>query len=211
MTWNTTTFTDGLYDVRVVTTDNVGNSAASAVVAGVRVDNTAPTVTMPLASGATGASTNAGKIFFKSNAAGSYRLVADGDRWWVGPGVGVVPDSLGCGLDDACGGGGVVAGRGSVPVEWVLVVEWCVGAGDVHGDGGGRGGEHGDECVHVHRGRTAPTGAVTAPVAAANVRGNAVAVTSNSADAGSGVASAQFQGSPAGAGTWIEHRCGRHD
>ena len=48
---------------------------------------------------------------------------------------------------------------------------------------------------------TAPTGSVTAPVAAANVRGS-VAVTSNSADAGSGVNSAQFQTSPAGAGTW---------
>jgi hypothetical protein len=49
---------------------------------------------------------------------------------------------------------------------------------------------------------TAPTGSVTAPVAAANVRGSAVAVTSSSADAGSGVASAQFQVSVAGAGAW---------
>jgi hypothetical protein len=42
---------------------------------------------------------------------------------------------------------------------------------------------------------------VTAPAAAANVRG-AVTVTSSSADAGAGVASAQFQSSPAAAGTW---------
>ena len=48
---------------------------------------------------------------------------------------------------------------------------------------------------------TAPTGSLTAPAAAANVRGS-VAVTSNSADAGAGVGSAQFQISPAGAGTW---------
>src|SRR5262249_26283169 len=49
---------------------------------------------------------------------------------------------------------------------------------------------------------TAPTGSVTAPAAAANVRGNAVAVTSSSADGGSGVATVQFQSSPHSAGTW---------
>ena len=49
---------------------------------------------------------------------------------------------------------------------------------------------------------TNPTGAITAPASSANVRGNAVAVSSNSADGGSGVASAQFQRSPAGAGIW---------
>ncbi len=49
---------------------------------------------------------------------------------------------------------------------------------------------------------TNPTGAVTAPAAAANVRGSSVSVTSNSADGGSGVANALFQRSPAGAGTW---------
>ena len=50
---------------------------------------------------------------------------------------------------------------------------------------------------------TAPTGSVTAPAGSANVRGNAVTVSSNSADTGgSGVASVQFQRSPAGAGTW---------
>ncbi|MFI5053102.1 MAG: S8 family serine peptidase, partial [Acidimicrobiia bacterium] len=49
---------------------------------------------------------------------------------------------------------------------------------------------------------TLPTGSLTAPAASTNVRGSAVAVSSNSADAGSGVASAQFQYSPAGAGIW---------
>src|SRR5439155_13768339 len=49
---------------------------------------------------------------------------------------------------------------------------------------------------------TAPSGAITAPASAANVRGAAVAVSSNSADPGSGVANAQFQRSPAGAGVW---------
>ena len=50
---------------------------------------------------------------------------------------------------------------------------------------------------------TLPTGSVTAPVAGATVWGKTVKVSSNSADVGgSGVASAQFQRSPAGAGTW---------
>ncbi len=49
---------------------------------------------------------------------------------------------------------------------------------------------------------TNPTGSVTAPAASANVRGASVAVTSDSADGFSGVASVQFQRSPAGAGTW---------
>jgi hypothetical protein len=49
-----------------------------------------------------------------------------------------------------------------------------------------------------------PTGSVTAPAAGANVRGSSVAVTSDSADTGSGAASARFERSPAGAGTWTE-------
>ena len=48
---------------------------------------------------------------------------------------------------------------------------------------------------------TAPTGSITAPVASANIKGT-FSVTSNSADTGSGVASALFQRSPAGTNTW---------
>ena len=56
--------------------------------------------------------------------------------------------------------------------------------------------------TNVRVDNTNPTGAVTAPAASANVTGNAVTVSSNSADGGSGVANAQFQRSPAGAGVW---------
>jgi hypothetical protein len=42
--WNTTAVSDGLYDLRVVTTDNAGNTFTSPLVQ-VRVDNTAPSVT----------------------------------------------------------------------------------------------------------------------------------------------------------------------
>ena len=50
-TWDTTAFTDGLYDLRVITTDNVGNALTSGIIADVRVDNTAPTgsITAPAA------------------------------------------------------------------------------------------------------------------------------------------------------------------
>src|SRR5581483_4815133 len=44
--WDTTGVTDGLYDLRVIATDNAGNQTTSAAVTSVRVDNTAPTATM---------------------------------------------------------------------------------------------------------------------------------------------------------------------
>ena len=48
----------------------------------------------------------------------------------------------------------------------------------------------------------APTGSITAPTANATVSGSAVTVSSNSADSGSGVASAQFQYSVHGNNSW---------
>ena len=48
----------------------------------------------------------------------------------------------------------------------------------------------------------APTGSITAPTGGATVSGSAVTVSSNSADSGSGVASAQFQYSAHGANSW---------
>jgi hypothetical protein len=74
--WVTTGFTDGLYDLRVVTTDNLGNSTASATITNVRVDNTAPAVSLALASSPTGAYKPGTVVFFKANAAGSFGLVA---------------------------------------------------------------------------------------------------------------------------------------
>jgi chitinase len=44
--WDTTGVSDGLYDLRSVTTDNAGNSTNSSTVTNRRVDNTAPTATM---------------------------------------------------------------------------------------------------------------------------------------------------------------------
>jgi chitinase len=44
--WDTTGVSDGLYDLRAVSTDNAGNSTNSSTVPNRRVDNTAPTATM---------------------------------------------------------------------------------------------------------------------------------------------------------------------
>jgi hypothetical protein len=41
--WDTTGVTDGLYDLRAITTDNAGNTTTSSTVTNRRVDNTAPT------------------------------------------------------------------------------------------------------------------------------------------------------------------------
>ena len=46
VSWNTTGATDGLYDLRIVVTDNVGNTSASAEIEDRLVDNTAPGATM---------------------------------------------------------------------------------------------------------------------------------------------------------------------
>ena len=55
--------------------------------------------------------------------------------------------------------------------------------------------------IQVRVDNTLPTGSVTGPANGANLRGT-VALTSSSADGGSGVATVAFQRSPAGAGTW---------
>ena len=44
--WDTTGVSDGLYDLRAVSTDNAGNTTNSSTVTNRRVDNTAPTATM---------------------------------------------------------------------------------------------------------------------------------------------------------------------
>jgi hypothetical protein len=199
--WNTTTFSDGLYDVRVITTDNAGLTFTSPTVTSVLVDNAAPSVSLALANGPTGAYLSAGKVYFKSNAAGSFGLVATVTDAGSGAASATFPSLSAAGWTthnaetDTTPAGGpyasstfVWASGASAPATYT--VSAADGAGNTA-----------TAAVTFTIDTTAPTGAVTAPAAAANVRGSVV-VTSNSADAGSGVASAQFQASPAGAGTW---------
>ena len=205
--WDTTAVADGLYDLRVVTTDNVGNTFTSALVTNVRVDNTLPTNVLSLQSVAPAGSAflNGTTVYYRGTAAGNFQLqnaVADAGS---GPASSVFP-ALGGTVGtwthttqtvNAPAGGPYVttnnfahnAGEANSPTESVTSTDIA-------------GNTSNATVLTFTNDSTNPTGSITAPASSANVRGNAVAVTSNSADGGSGVASAQFQRSPAGAGTW---------
>jgi hypothetical protein len=77
--WSSGTFTtavsaDGAYTAHAGQSDDVGNAGSSD--RSVRVDKTAPTVSLALAASPTGASLSSSTLYFKSNAAGSFRFVA---------------------------------------------------------------------------------------------------------------------------------------
>jgi Bacterial Ig domain/Bacterial Ig-like domain (group 3) len=200
-TWDTTAFADGRYDVRVVATDDLGHVATSEAVTGVQVDNTAPTVSLTMAPGAIRAFTNGTKVSFKSNAAGSYGLVATVSDAGSGPASVSFPVVSTTGWSHAAE---VVTTPSGGPFT-SSAFSWSSGAstpGTYTVTVADAAGNTATTAATFAADVTAPTGSVTAPVAAANVRGNAVSVTSSSADATSGVASAQFQSSPAGATAW---------
>jgi hypothetical protein len=172
----------------------------SPLVTGIRVDNTAPTVSVVVASGATGAFLSGTKIYFKSNAAGSFGLLATVTDSGSGAASAAFPLLSATGWTHAAESVTTPSGGPFASTSFV----WTSGAAtpgtytvtlaDVAGNAP-------TSAFTFVADATAPTGSVTAPVAAANVRG-AVTVTSSSADAGAGVAFAQFQSSPAAAGTW---------
>ena len=173
--WDTTSSSDGVYDLRVITTDNVGNTFTSATIANVRIDNLAPTgsVTAP-----TSGSIIKGTVVVASDSADGGSGVASalfqrspaGANTWTN----------------------VATADTTSPysASWVTVD----GLYDLRVTTTDRSGNTVTSALvtSVRADNTLPTGAVTAPVAAANVRGT-VGITSSSADTGSGVASAQFQ------------------
>jgi Chitobiase/beta-hexosaminidase C-terminal domain len=78
-TWSSGTFgtavsADGVYTAHAGQSDAAGNAATSD--RSVRVDKTAPSVSLALASSPTGASLTGSTLYFKSDATGSFRLVA---------------------------------------------------------------------------------------------------------------------------------------
>jgi len=198
--WVTTGVSDGLYDLQVITTDKSGNTLTS-VTTNVRVDNTAPTVSLALAPGATGAFRTGTTIYFKANAAGSFAMVATVTDAGSGPASATYPVVSTAGWTHAAETDTTPAGGPYASSTF----SWTSGAtapGSYTVTVADAAGNTATSATTFTIDSTAPTGAVTAPAAAANVRGSAVSVTSSSADAGSGVGSAQFQSSPAGAGTW---------
>ncbi len=205
--WDTTAVTDGLYDLRVITTDNVGNSFTSALVTNVLVDNTLPTNALSLQSvSPAGSAFQSGTtVYYRGAAAGNLQLQNAVSDAGSGPASSVFPALGGTvgswthttqTVNTPAGGPYVTtnnfawsAGETNSPTESVTSTD-------------NAGNTSNATVLTFTNDSTAPTGSVTAPAASANVRGSSVAVTSNSADGGSGVASAQFQRSPAGAGTW---------
>ena len=205
VSWDSTAVADGLYDLRVITTDNVGNTFTSPTITNVRVDNTLPTNALSLSSVTGGAYLSGTTVYYRGAALGNFQLtntVADAGS---GPASSIFPALGGTTtnwshttqtVNTPAGGPYVTtnnfawtAGAVSAPTESVTSTD-------------NAGNTSTATTLTFTNDSTAPTGAITAPAASANVSGAAVTVSSNSADAGSGVASAQFQRSPAGAGIW---------
>ncbi len=77
--WNTTGVADGLYDLRVIVTDNAGNSTTSAAVTDRRVDNTKPNLTSSTPSdGSTLASASSLEVVASEDVAGIVGAEIDG-------------------------------------------------------------------------------------------------------------------------------------
>ena len=173
----TTGHADGLYDLRTFTSDVSGNSTASSRVT-VRIDNTLPTgsVTAP----APGANLRGTTVALTSDSADA------------GSGVATVQ------FQRSPAGAGTWTNQGST-FDTTGVSDGLYDLRVVTTDNAGNVFNSGVTTVRVDN--TLPTGSVTSPAAAANVRGS-ITLASDSADAGSGVATVQFQRSPLGLGTW---------
>ncbi len=184
--WDTTALGDGDYDLRVVTTDDAGNTFTSATRT-VLVDNTAPTVSLTAPTG-----------FVNGAAPDPFTATAttpDGDVDQV--------ELFRCSDASAnCGAGSWVSlgvdSNAPYSASWPIDADGNRALRAVATDGSGNTGS---DVVNVTIDRTNPTGALTAPANGALVTGT-LAVESDSADAGSGVDSAEFQRRPAGGGAW---------
>ena len=205
--WDTTAVADGLYDLRVITTDNVGNTFTSALVTNVRVDNTLPTNVLSLqsVSPAGSAFQNGNTIYYRGTAAGNFQVqnaVADPGS---GPASGIFP-ALGGTVGTWSHTTQTVNTPAGGPYVTTNNFAWNAGESNTPTESAtgtdAAGNTSNATVLSFTNDSTNPTGAITAPASSANVRGSSVTVSSNSNDGGSGVASAQFQRSPAGAGTW---------
>ena len=177
-TFDTTAVADGLYDLRVVTTDNAGNAFTSGVTT-VRVDNTLPTgsVTSPAAA---------------ADVRGSITLASDSAD--AGSGVATVqfqrsPIGLGTWTNQAASWNTTLQTDGQYDVRVVTTDN--------------AGNAFTSPTITIRVDNTAPTGSITAPATGAEIGVPPVSLTSDSADAGgSGVDTVVFERSPAAAGTW---------
>ncbi len=185
--WDTTPLGDGDYDLRVVTTDVAGNSFTSSTRT-VSVDNHAPTVSI--------------------TAPGAYVNGAAADPFTV---TASSPDTDIAGVEFfVCSNASTNCSSGSwnslgaPDTTAPYTASW-----DVQGDGNqalravvtDNASNTGSDVVNTLVDRTDPSGSVTSPSNGAFLSGT-VSVSSDSADSGSGVASALFERRPAGGGAW---------
>ena len=193
VSWDTTSLADGDYDLRVVTTDQAGNTFTSSMRT-VTVDNASPSVTIVAPTG-----------FVNGGSADPFTMTAttpDGDVDQV--------EFFRCSNASAACGSGTWVSLGidtSAPysASWPIDVDGNRALRAVATD---HASNTGADVVEVTIDRTDPTGSLTAPANGAFLVGT-VAVSSNSADSGSGVASAQFERRPAGGGCLDVDRDGR--
>ena len=179
---DTTTLADGLYDLRVVATDGIGNTGTSAVIANRRVDNTPPTGS--LTAPAAGATVGGSAVPLHVSASDSGSGVAS-VRYEMRPTGGgsfsTVSTSTSAPFDGSWNTTGLTTGDYDLqPVITDRAGNTFTGA-----------------TVTVHVDATAPTIALADP--GATLAGT---VTLNATVTGSGATQVTFLASPAGANSW---------
>ncbi|HYH89507.1 MAG TPA: Ig-like domain-containing protein [Solirubrobacteraceae bacterium] len=180
--FNTNSVSDGLYDVRVVATDNVGITGASAAVSR-RIDNTDPTVTM----GALAANLTATVSLTSTPSDGGgiasvqyqYKLSSSGT--WINT-CSSSTSPYSCNFNTALFADGLYDFR-AIATDMV--------------------NRTGTSAAVTSRRIDNTNPAVTMTAPAANL-GGSVTLASNPTDAGSGVASVQYQYKLSSSGTWLD-------
>ncbi|MGH3071841.1 MAG: beta strand repeat-containing protein [Gaiellaceae bacterium] len=189
--WDTTQQPDGDYDVRVVTTDNAGNTFTSAPIT-VTVDNTEPSLSVvapnpvniatadPATVGANATDDGTGVANVRFDQCAEDSAACDSDSWVL-----LAVDT-----------GAPYEASWPIPSDGPRLLR--VRATD-------NAGKQKTELVLVTIDRIRPTGSLTAPAVGANLRGSSVALTATASDTAPGtVNTVTFQRSPAGAGTWTD-------
>jgi Bacterial Ig domain/Chitobiase/beta-hexosaminidase C-terminal domain/Bacterial Ig-like domain/PASTA domain len=185
--WDTTPLGDGDYDLRVVTTDAAGNSFTSAART-VSVDNHAPTVSITTPS-----------AYVNGAAADPFTVTASSSDTDIAS----VEFFVCSNANSGCSSGSWNS-LGAPDTTAPYTASW-----DVQGDGNqtlravitDNASNTGSDVVNTLVDRTDPSGSVTSPSGGAFLS-STVSVSSDSADSGSGVASALFERRPAGGGAW---------
>ena len=182
--WNTAALADGLYDLRTQSTDVAGNTGTSPIVSNRRLDNIAPTATMTApAANLTGSVTLASTSADGANGTGvasvRYEYKLSAGSTWATACTGLTTPFT-CSFDTSTVADGLYDFR-AVAIDGVAKTGTSAAVTSRRID------------------NTAPTATMTA--LAANLSGS-VTLASTAADAGSGLASVQYQYRVSPAGAW---------